>query len=534
MEQVKRLPLSVLERYPRPDAEAIHHQFLEEWKGFGRKIAVLDDDPTGVQTVHDIHVYTDWSRESLEEGMQEENAMFFILTNSRSFSAEKTAWEHETLVRRAVQAAGQAGKELIFVARGDSTLRGHYLLEPQVIRKTLEKETGKRIHGLVVCPFFREGGRFTINGIHYVKEGEELVPAAQTEFAADKTFGYRASHLGDYVEEKSGGAYSGKQCIYITLPLLRARAYDEITGMLLRAEDFCPVCVDAICESDVEVFATCLLRAIKKGKEFVIRSAAAVPKVLGNVPDKAPLSRQELLGGQNSGAEGIFGCGEEARMQGDSGCGEESAACAASAGKDIREAETGSGGSAVRAAACGTTAEYGGLVLVGSHVKKTTAQLETLRGTRSSVAFVEFHVNACLLPDGLEEETRRVIRRAEALMGQGKTAVVYTSRTLMAPDGMSGDELLELSVRISDAVTGVVAGLTRQPRFLIAKGGITSSDVGTRALGVKRALVLGQAAPGIPVWKTGPESKFPGLPYIIFPGNVGDADTLREIVERLA
>ena len=109
-------------------------------------------------------------------------------------------------------------------------------------------------------------------------------------------------------------------------------------------------------------------------------------------------------------------------MQGDSGCGEESAACAASAGKDIREAETGSGGSAVRAAACGTTAEYGGLVLVGSHVKKTTAQLETLRGTRSPVAFVEFHVNACLLPDGLEEETRRVIRRAEALMGQGKTA----------------------------------------------------------------------------------------------------------------
>ena len=127
-----------------------------------------------------------------------------------------------------------------------------------------------------------------------------------------------------------------------------------------------------------------------------------------------------------------------------------------------------------------------------------------------------------------------MIREAEALMGQGKTAVVYTSRTLMAPDGMSGDQLLELSVRISDAVTGVVAGLTRQPRFLIAKGGITSSDVGTRALGVKRALVLGQAAPGIPVWKTGPESKFPGLPYIIFPGNVGDADTLREIVERLA
>lgn len=480
MRQTGKLPLSVLESYPRPDREAIHRQYLEEWKTFGRKIAVLDDDPTGVQTVHDVHVYTDWTSESLKEAMGEENAMFFILTNSRSFSAQRTEKEHEILVRRALEAAGQAGKDLLFVARGDSTLRGHYLLEPQIIRKTLEQETGKKVHGLVICPFFREGGRFTIDSVHYVKEGEELVPAGQTEFARDRTFGYHSSHLGDYLEEKSGGAYSGEKCIYITLPLLRERAYDRITEMLLEADDFCPVCVDAICECDVEVFATCLLRAVKKGREFVIRSAAAVPKVLGNVPDKAPLSRQELLGG-------------------------------------VAKQST-----------------YGGLVLAGSHVKKTTAQLEALRGTRVPVGFVEFQVNTCFSPGGLEEETARVIGEAEAIMAQGKTAVVYTSRKLLAPEGMSGDGLLELSVRISDAVTAVVAGLTRQPRFLIAKGGITSSDVGTRALRVKKAWVAGQAAPGIPVWKTGPESKFPGLPYIIFPGNVGDEDTLKEIVERLA
>ena len=72
-----------------------------------------------------------------------------------------------------------------------------------------------------------------------------------------------------------------------------------------------------------------------------------------------------------------------------------------------------------------------------------------------------------------------------------------------------------------------------RPAFVVAKGGITSSDVGTKALQVKRAAVLGQIRPGIPVWRTGPESRFPGTPYIIFPGNVGEVETLKEAVEIL-
>ncbi|MFR6333988.1 MAG: nucleotide-binding domain containing protein [Eisenbergiella sp.] len=103
-----------------------------------------------------------------------------------------------------------------------------------------------------------------------------------------------------------------------------------------------------------------------------------------------------------------------------------------------------------------------------------------------------------------------------------------------APEGINGEEKLKLSVEISDAVTGVIAGLNRKPSFLIAKGGITSSDVGTKALKVRKALAAGQVQPGIPVWKTGPESRFPGLAYIIFPGNVGETDTLKKIVELLA
>ena len=119
-------------------------------------------------------------------------------------------------------------------------------------------------------------------------------------------------------------------------------------------------------------------------------------------------------------------------------------------------------------------------------------------------------------------------------MAAGRTAVVYTTRSVVAPPEAGPEERLALSVRISDALTGVVSRLQRAPRFLIAKGGITSSDVGTRGLAVRRARVPGQVRPGVPVWKLGPESKFPGMSYIIFPGNVGEEGTLREIVEMLS
>lgn len=475
MTQINRLPLSVLDTFPAVNEKRIHRLFEEEYRTFGRKVLTLDDDPTGVQTVHGVRVYTDWKQESLEEAVAEPETLTFVLTNSRSFSAEETEREHEVLTKRAVIAAKRGKKGLLLVSRGDSTLRGHYPLELEVMRRVLEKQTGKKVDGQILCPFFREGGRFTIHGVHYVKEGEWLVPAGETEFAEDKTFGFRASHLGDYVEEKSGGRYRRGDCVEISLELLRAENLEAITALLMAAENFQPVLVDAVAECDVEIFAVCLLRCLKAGKEFLIRSAAALPKVLGNISSRPLLGREELVG---------------------------------------RSAESDG---------------YGGLVLIGSHVQKTTRQLEKLRSIESPAEFIEFNVNSHSLP----EERDRVIAAAEKAMEQGKTAVVYTSRRLLAPEGKTREELLQLSVSISDAVTGVAAGLHRKPRFLIAKGGITSSDVGTGALAVHRALVLGQVQPGVPVWQTGSESKFPGLSYIIFPGNVGEDDTLKRVVELL-
>ena len=459
-------------KIPAVDEAAVDAALAAERAGFDRKIIVLDDDPTGVQTVNGIHVYTDWSEESIAEGFAEKNVMFFILTNSRAFQAKQTGEEHWKIAERVAAEAKRTGKEFMLISRGDSTLRGHYPLETATLAHALE-ESGERIDGEVLMPFFKEGGRFTIDDVHYVQEGTDLTPAGETEFARDKTFGYHASDLKEYIEEKTQGAFRAADVVSISLSDLRAVRVDEIVGQLMAVADFRKVVVNAVDYVDVKVFAIAMMRAMKAGKNFMFRTAAAWTKVIGGVADKPLLGRDELVVKGN---------------------------------------------------------KNGGLIIIGSHVKKTTEQFEKLREL-SAVKFIEFHHLLVLDPPKLAEELKRVIAETEEAIRSGVTVAVYTGRERF--DAGSEEESLRVAVQISDAITRIVHRLSVQPAFLIAKGGITSSDVGTKGLSVRRALVLGQVAPGIPVWQTGSESKFPGMSYIIFPGNVGAVETLRDVVAML-
>lgn len=169
--------------------------------------------------------------------------------------------------------------------------------------------------------------------------------------------------------------------------------------------------------------------------------------------------------------------------------------------------------------------------MIGSHTAKTTAQLEKLRELKE-LEFIEYDSDR-VLDDTLDEETKRVAAIADEFIEKGKTPVIYTKRKLLTVPGDTREEALLRSVKISDAFTGVVSMLNSTPSFIIGKGGITSSDIGTKALQVKRVVAAGQIQPGVPVWKTGDESRFPGIPYVIFPGNVGDDETLLRAVEAL-
>ena len=166
------LNAEVLTSYKKIDEAYIDELLKKEIEKNNKKIVVLDDDPTGVQTVHDISVYTNWEKDTIRQGFDEENNLFYVLTNSRGFTAEQTTKAHNEIAAVVDEVAKETGKEYIFISRSDSTLRGHYPLETELLKKNYEANTGKTIDGEILCPFFKEGGRYTIDNVHYVKYGK--------------------------------------------------------------------------------------------------------------------------------------------------------------------------------------------------------------------------------------------------------------------------------------------------------------------------------------------------------------------------
>ena len=473
MEQTIRA--DILTSFPAVDEAAVDALLRKEIAADNTKFIVLDDDPTGVQTVHDISVYTDWSVDSIKSGLLEDNKVFYILTNSRGLTAAETTAVHKEIASNIAAAARETGKRYLIMSRSDSTLRGHFPLETELLRDGMEAD-GLRVDGEILCPFFKEGGRFTIGNTHYVKYGDELVPAAQTEFAKDKTFGYTHSDIPSYIEEKTEGRFKSADVTCISLEELRGQNYDAIVAKLMAVTGFNKVCVNAVDYCDVKVFAVALYRAMAQGKTFLFRTAAGLVKVVGGITDIPLLKRSDMV-----------------RLD----------------------------------------THTGGVVVVGSHTQKTTAQLNELL-TLPCVEAIEFNSDLVLQGDeALSAEVDRCVAAEEAAILAGKVAVCFTNRRLLTVENDTKESALQRSVKISDGVQSLVGRLTVTPAFIIAKGGITSSTVGTEALGVKKANVLGQIRPGIPVWQTDAGSKFPMIPYVIFPGNVGDAETLRQAVEIL-
>ena len=289
----ERISAAELGRYPLPDLEEVSAALAAEAEKNQRQIVVLDDDPTGVQTVHDVSVYTDWSPESIREGFEEPGKLFFILTNSRSFTAEQTERVHREIARNVADVARELGRDYLIVSRGDSTLRGHYPLETQVLRDVFQRESGRTVDGDILCPYFKEGGRFTLDNIHYVRYGEELVPCGQTEFARDETFGYQSSSLPAYIQEKTGGACRAEDVTCISLARLRALDYEGVEAQLEAVRDYGRIVVNAVEDCDVKVLATALYRAMAKGRNYTVRCAAALVKALGNISDRPLLRRRK-------------------------------------------------------------------------------------------------------------------------------------------------------------------------------------------------------------------------------------------------
>ncbi|KAM4106537.1 hypothetical protein ACB094_04G071700 [Castanea mollissima] len=437
-------------------------------------LVVLDDDPTGTQTVHDIEVLTEWTIESLIAQFRKIPKCFFILTNSRSLSSEKASALIKDICRNLHTAATSVEDiDYTVVLRGDSTLRGHFPEEADAAVSVLGE-----MDAWIICPFFLQGGRYTIDDVHYVADSDKLVPAGDTEFAKDAAFGYKASNLCEWVEEKTGGRIPASKVTSISIQLLRKGGPDAVFERLCNLPKGSTCIVNAASERDMAVFAAGMIKAELKGKRFLCRTAASfVSTRIGIIP-KAPILPKDL------------GINKE---------------------------------------------KNGGLIVVGSYVPKTTKQVEELRQQCGQILrSIEVSVDKLAMRsvEEREEEISRTAAMADCFLRARKDTLILTSRELIT--GKTPSESLEINFKVSSALVEIVRQITIKPRYILAKGGITSSDLATKALEAKCAKIVGQALAGVPLWQLGPESRHPGVPYIVFPGNVGDSKALAEVVKSWA
>ncbi|MEB3175444.1 MAG: four-carbon acid sugar kinase family protein, partial [Cyanobacteriota bacterium] len=277
------------------------------------KIIVLDDDPTGSQTVHSCPLLMKWDLETLKLGLRDPAPIFFILTNTRALPPESAgAVVKEVCQNLKAALAAEEITDFLVVSRSDSTLRGHYPLETDVIAEELGPFDA---HFLI--PAFFEGGRITKESVHYLLVAGTPTPVHETEFAQDSVFSYRHSYLPDYVEEKTQGRIPAPAVERFLLSDLRQGSLERLLSL---KNNVCGV-VDGETQADLDQFAEDLLTATARGQRFLLRSAASILTSLANLgpQPQAP----ETLGSLKT--------------------------------------QTGPG-----------------VVLVGSHVRKTTEQLEVL------------------------------------------------------------------------------------------------------------------------------------------------------------
>ena len=447
-----------------------------------RVLVVLDDDPTGTQSVSDLPVLTRWEASDFRwaftrlVGDRPASAVY-VMTNTRSLDPAEAEVRNRDVVAHALAAAAETGTTVGFVSRSDSTLRGHYPLEPDAIADTLASVAGLPTDGVVIVPAFPDAGRVTIGGVHYLRTGGGLIPVAETEYARDASFGFASSELARYVEEKSAGRFTAADVIVLDLTIIRGGAIG-IADAIDPATGSAPIVVDIVTENDLRAVALGLAEAERRGKHLLYRVGPPFVRARVGQEEHAPLSSDEAFAGTSPSAGG-------------------------------------------------------GLVVVGSHVGVTTRQLDDLVARHPRAAVIEIQVETLL--DGAaaaDHVTSTVAAVVDALAGAD--VILHTSRLLVRTDDAA--ESLRIARTVSAAVVDIVRRTlaARPPRFVVAKGGITSSDVAAHGLEIRHAMVRGPMLPGIVSLWAPVDGPAQGIPFVVFAGNVGNERSLFDVVSKLS
>ncbi|MFT4211929.1 MAG: four-carbon acid sugar kinase family protein [Microbacterium sp.] len=441
----------------------------------GGRTVVLDDDPTGSQSVHDVEIVTALDPAVYASALGRADGATFVLTNTRGMQRADAVELTATVARDLLRISEREGFELDMVSRSDSTLRGHILDEVRALDDARREVLGRGYDGVIVAPALFAAGRVTAGSVHWAKVAGEYVPVADTEFARDATFGYASSDLRDFIVEKSGGTVRRDDISAVTLTDIREGGPDRVARMLADVADGRFVVLDGIEDADYEVAMLGILRAQEGGRRFLMRTGPSfVAALIGSEP-RALVTAAEIW----------------------------------PAGRPRRP----------------------GLIIAGSHVAMTGRQLDRVRQA-GRAADIEFDVAPLLDPGTRDAHVRRTVERVRDAL-RSSDVMVYTSRRRV--DGAGPEESLAIAQAVSTALVAVVQGvLASRPGWVVAKGGITSHDVAVRGLGIRRAALLGQLRPGVSVMIPSDSADLArGVPFIIFPGNVGDESSLLEVVTAL-
>ncbi|MFM8674973.1 MAG: four-carbon acid sugar kinase family protein [Vulcanococcus sp.] len=444
------------------------------------KLIVLDDDPTGSQTVHSCPLLLRWDANSLRRGLAHTSPLLFVLANTRALDPEAA----RERVREICQALKPLLAELVgagpwqrwmVICRGDSTLRGHFPLEAEVVAEELGP-----FHAGVLAPAGQKGRRTTVDGVHLL-HGE---PVHRSAFARDGLFGYGTSHLPAWVEQKTGGRLSATVVQQITLAELDAAAAGPSLARLVvrlrRLEGQPWLAVDAQQPPQLEALGQAVAQLSGEGLRFLAQSAASLINGLVPLPPQ-PLDATGLAQLRRRSPEGR---------------------------------------------------PLPGLVVVGSHVPLADQQLACLLQDPAS-APIELPVAKLArvwagptpleLLASLEQAWVRQLREA---CSTGQTPVLFTSRG--EHQCGSASERRRLGLELAALMARLAAAMAPQLGYLISKGGITTHTLLADGLQCDQVELQGQLLPGLSLVLAG------DLPVITFPGNLGDRETLHQAWSLLA
>ena len=440
------------------------------------KIIIFDDDPTGSQTVYGCPLLLNWDEESLEKAFKQPSQLIFILANTRSLSsalADKKIREICSSLKRFFIRQGYSKDDYFYISRGDSTLRGHGVLEPE----TLAEELGP-FHATFHIPAFFEGGRTTEDGIHYLNG----IPVHMTDFGRDKIFGFSTSDLAQWIEEKSSGKIEVENILHLEIKQLDMAfqnddGFESLLSFLSKLENNISVVVDAKLPQHLEILARAI-KKISKEKRFLFRTAASFINALSGLPPN-PKSTSDLVSLKSKNID----------------------------------------------------FEYKpGLIMVGSHVQLATDQLEILLKEKSCEG-LEIPVRKLAYIFVLDECQQLILEfegillsQIESILDRKKIPVLYTTREEM--QFSSNSERMNFGLELAEFMAILVGKITNKLGYIISKGGITTQLLLQKGLNLDQVNLQGQILPGLSIVKSMSDQN--KLPVITFPGNLGNDKTLLE------